>query len=41
MINRTSVYHNIFFVIFAVGLRWWSFAAFLLSYSDLDIRAMS
>lgn len=27
-INRSSVYHNNDFVIFAVGLREWSFAAF-------------
>ena len=27
MLNRSSVYHNMDFVIFAVGLREWSFAA--------------
>ena len=36
------VYHNNFFVTFAMGLREWSFTAFfLLYYSDLDMRAMS
>ncbi len=28
MISRNSTYHNTYFVIFAVGLREWSFAAF-------------